>query len=42
MSKKGYLLSEIADTDLETIFDYTNQKFGFEQAEKHLTETPIA
>ena len=38
MSKRYYLLSEIADLDLEDIFDYTNHKFGFEQAEKYLTE----
>jgi toxin ParE1/3/4 len=36
MSKRYYLLSEIADTDLEDIFDYTNHKFGYEQAENIL------
>ncbi len=38
MSKKIYILSEIADKDLEEIFDYTLEEFGFEQAEKYLLE----
>ena len=38
MSKEFYLLSEIADEDLENIFDYTTNEFGFEQAEKYLNE----
>ncbi|WP_379968577.1 type II toxin-antitoxin system RelE/ParE family toxin [Epilithonimonas sp. UC225_85] len=38
MSKEFYILSEIADEDLEGIFDYTMTEFGFEQAEKYLTE----
>lgn len=38
MSKKFYVLSEIADKDLENIFDFTNEKFGFDQAEKYLLE----
>ena len=36
MSKEFYILSEIADEDLEDIFDYTMNEF--EQAEKYLTE----
>ena len=38
MSKEFYLLSEIADEDLENIFEYTTNEFGFEQAEKYLNE----
>lgn len=38
MSKEFYVLSEIADKDLEDIFDYTENKFGFEQAEKYFLE----
>lgn len=38
MSKDFYILSEIADEDLEDIFDYTLNEFGFEQAEKYLLE----
>lgn len=38
MSKKSYILSEIADKDLEEIFDYTFDEFGFSQAEKYLLE----
>ncbi|MFL9835757.1 type II toxin-antitoxin system RelE/ParE family toxin [Chryseobacterium terrae] len=38
MSKKFYILSEIADKDLEDIFDYTFDEFGFDQAEKYLLE----
>lgn len=38
MSRKIYILSEIADKDLEDIFDYTFDEFGFEQAEKYLLE----
>ncbi|WP_363315575.1 type II toxin-antitoxin system RelE/ParE family toxin [uncultured Chryseobacterium sp.] len=38
MSERFYILSEIADQDLEEIFDYSINKFGFEQAEKYLLE----
>lgn len=38
MSRKIYILSEIADKDLEEIFDYTFDEFGFDQAEKYLLE----
>jgi len=38
MPERFYLLSQIADTDLEEIFDYTTHKFGLEQAEKYLLE----
>lgn len=38
MSKKFYILSEAADKDLEDIFDYTFEDFGFNQAEKYLLE----
>ena len=38
MSRKIYILSEIADQDLEGIFDYTFDEFGFDQAEKDLLE----
>ena len=38
MSRKIYILSEIADKDLEGIFDYTFDEFGFDQAEKYLLE----
>jgi toxin ParE1/3/4 len=38
MSKEFYILSEIADEDLEDIFDFTMTEFGFEQAEKYLNE----
>ena len=38
MSRKIYILSEIADKDLEDIFDYTFDEFGFNQAEKYLLE----
>ena len=38
MSRKIYILSEIADKDLEDIFDYTLDEFGFDQAEKYLLE----
>lgn len=38
MSRKIYILSEIADKDLEDIFDYTVDEFGFDQAEKDLLE----
>lgn len=33
-----YVLSERADADLEEIFDYTYEEFGFNQAEKYLLE----
>ncbi|WP_367269835.1 type II toxin-antitoxin system ParD family antitoxin [uncultured Chryseobacterium sp.] len=38
MSERFYILSEIADQDLEEIFDYSINTFGFEQAEKYLLE----
>ncbi len=38
MSKEFYILSEAADKDLEDIFDYTVEEFGFDQAEKYLLE----
>lgn len=38
MSEKTYILSEIADKDLEDIFDYTLNEFGFNQAETYLLE----
>ncbi len=38
MSEKYYVLSEKADIDLEEIFDYTCEEFGFNQAEKYLLE----
>jgi len=33
MSEKFYILSEAADQDLEDIFNFTLDKFGFDQAE---------
>lgn len=38
MPRSVYILSEAADKDLEDIFDYTIEYFGFEQAEKYLLE----
>ncbi len=38
MSKEFYILSEAADKDLEDIFGYTFEDFGFDQAEKYLLE----
>ena len=38
MSRKIYILSEIADKDLEDIFDYTFDEFGYDQSEKYLLE----
>ena len=38
MSRKIYILSEIADKDFEDIFDLTLDEFGFDQAEKYLLE----
>ncbi|WP_312421486.1 type II toxin-antitoxin system RelE/ParE family toxin [Epilithonimonas sp.] len=38
MCRKIYILSEIADKDLEDIFNYTFNEFGFDQAEKYLLE----
>lgn len=38
MYDRFYVLSEKADTDLEEIFDYTCEEFGFNQAEKYLLE----
>ena len=38
MSKNHYILSERADEDLEEIFEFTLNKFGFQQAEKYLFE----
>jgi toxin ParE1/3/4 len=37
-SKRVYELSAEADMDLEEILDYTHLEFGFDQAEKYLTE----
>ncbi|MEZ5007175.1 MAG: type II toxin-antitoxin system RelE/ParE family toxin [Chitinophagales bacterium] len=36
MAKVRYVLSEAADKDIEEIFDYTNYKFGFNQAVTYL------
>ncbi|MGE4514024.1 MAG: type II toxin-antitoxin system RelE/ParE family toxin [Chryseobacterium sp.] len=38
MSENTYILSEAADQDLENIFDFTLNQFGFDQAEKDLLE----
>lgn len=38
MKIKSYELSAEADADLEEIFDYTHQEFGFNQAVKYLTD----
>ncbi|MDO5638056.1 MAG: type II toxin-antitoxin system RelE/ParE family toxin [Myroides sp.] len=38
MSDISYVLSEKAEVDLEEIFDYTCEEFGFNQAEKYLLE----
>lgn len=38
MSENTYILSEAADQDLENIFDFTLNQFGFDQAEKYLLE----
>jgi len=38
MSERFYILSEAADQDLEDIFNFTFNKFGFDQAEKYLLE----
>ncbi|MFY7815486.1 MAG: type II toxin-antitoxin system RelE/ParE family toxin [Chryseobacterium taeanense] len=38
MSENTYVLSEAADQDLENIFDFTLNQFGFDQAEKYLLE----
>ena len=38
MSRKIYILSEIADKDFEDIFDLTFDEFRFEQAEKYLLD----
>lgn len=38
MSENIYILSEAADQDLENIFDFTLNQFGFDQAEKYLLE----
>jgi toxin ParE1/3/4 len=38
MSKRFYILSEFADQDLADIFNFTFNKFGFDQAEKYLLE----
>lgn len=38
MSERFYILSEAADEDLEDIFNFTLNKFGFAQAEKYLLE----
>ena len=38
MSRKIYILSEIADKDLEDIFEYKKKKIRFDQEEKYLLE----
>lgn len=38
MPKNKYVLSREADNDLEKIFDYTFEEFGFNQAVKYLDE----
>lgn len=38
MKIESYELSAEADEDLEEIFDYTHQEFGFNQAVKYLTD----
>ncbi|KQR91956.1 hypothetical protein ASG01_13220 [Chryseobacterium sp. Leaf180] len=38
MFRHFYILSEAADHDLEDIFDFTEENFGFAQAEKYLLE----
>lgn len=38
MPKNKYVLSREADNDLEEIFDYTFEEFGFNQAVKYLGE----
>ena len=38
MKLKRYELSSEADNDLEDIFNYTNYKFGLQQAIKYLTD----
>jgi toxin ParE1/3/4 len=38
MPENTYILSEAADKDLEDIFDFTTDHFGFDQAEKYLLE----
>ncbi|MBO6573459.1 MAG: type II toxin-antitoxin system RelE/ParE family toxin [Balneola sp.] len=35
---KSYELSLAADSDIEKIFDYIDQEFGFDQALKYITE----
>ncbi len=38
MPRNKYILSREADNDLEKIFDYTLEEFGFNQAIKYLEE----
>ena len=38
MSRNNYILSREADNDLEKIFDYNLEEFGFNQAVKYLGE----
>lgn len=38
MLRNKYVLSREADNDLEKIFDYTFEEFGFNQAVKYLDE----
>jgi len=38
MPRNKYILSQEADNDLEEIFDYTFEEFGFNQAVKYLDE----
>ena len=42
MPRNKYILSREADNDLEKIFDYTLEEFGFNQAVKYLEEIEIA
>jgi toxin ParE1/3/4 len=38
---KSFMLSELANKDLEDIFDYTFHEFGLEQASKYLNEIDL-
>jgi plasmid stabilization system protein ParE len=38
---KSFTVSELADKDLEDIFDYTFHEFGLEQASKYLNEIDL-
>jgi len=37
-SKDFYVLSQEADTDIDTIFEYTVKEFGFKQAVKYVSD----